>query len=104
MTKWAAPLALTRGLLVGWYRLAAAQYNLGLRYASGEGVPQDDDEAMRWFCLAAEQGYAAAQYNLGVTYATGEGVPQDRVAVYMWLSLAAMRFSPSALGAFHISP
>ena len=40
---------------------AAAQGNLGRMYANGEGVPEDDAEAVRWYRLAAEQGYAAAQ-------------------------------------------
>ena len=43
-----------------------AQFNLGVRYGTGEGVPQDDVEAVRWYRLAAEQGSARAQYNLGV--------------------------------------
>ncbi len=34
-------------------------------------------EAVRWYRLAAEQGYVSAQTNLGVMYATGEGVTQD---------------------------
>lgn len=41
-----------------------AQYNLGLMYANGTGVPQDYNEAAKWFRLAAEQGHASAQYNL----------------------------------------
>ena len=32
---------------------ASAQFNLGVRYADGEGVPQDDAEAVRWYRLAA---------------------------------------------------
>ena len=66
MTKWATPLALTRGLLIGlclcW-----------LSYTSLEGTErdpsqdqtrtQDGVEAIR---LAAEEGHASAQYNLGV--------------------------------------
>ena len=39
---------------------AEAQWSLGLAYAKGEGVPQDDAEAARWYRLAAEQGYARA--------------------------------------------
>jgi TPR repeat protein len=31
---------------------------------NGDGVPQDDKTAVRWFTLAAEQGYADAQNNL----------------------------------------
>ena len=41
-----------------------AQNNLGLMYRTGEGVPQDDAEAVKWFRLAAEQGDAEAQSNL----------------------------------------
>ena len=37
-------------------RDADAQFNLGVMYDTGEGVPQDDAEAVRWFRLAAEQG------------------------------------------------
>ena len=35
---------------------ASAQFNLGNRYANGEGVPQDYAVAMKWYRLAAEQG------------------------------------------------
>ena len=58
-------------------------------YARGEGVPEDDAEAVRWYRLAAEQGLAAAQLNLGGSYANGEGVPEDHVLAYMWLNLSA---------------
>ena len=44
---------------------AGAQYFLGLMYASGRGVPEDDAEAARWYRLAADQGHAGAQHNLG---------------------------------------
>jgi TPR repeat protein len=56
---------------------ASAQYNLGVMYANGYGVPQDYAEAVRWYRLAAGQGNAKAQYNLGLMYYNGEGVPQD---------------------------
>ena len=48
-----------------------AQYNLGVSYSNGEGVPQDDAEAVEWYHRAAEQGLAEAQYNLGVSYRNG---------------------------------
>jgi TPR repeat protein len=56
---------------------AVSQVNLGHMYHTGEGVPQDYAEAVRWYRLAAEQGFDQAQTNLGVLYATGQGVPQD---------------------------
>ncbi len=36
--------------------LAEAQYNLGLMYDTGYGVPQDYEEALKWYKKAAEQG------------------------------------------------
>ena len=48
-----------------------AQNNLGIMYAQGEGVPEDDAEAIKWFRSAAEQGHTGAQYSLGVMYAAG---------------------------------
>ena len=44
---------------------AYAQFNLGIMYYQGDGVPEDASEAMRWFRRAAEQGLSDAQFNLG---------------------------------------
>ena len=62
---------------------------LGLKYHAGEGVPEDDGEAVRWYRQAAEQGEGDAQYNLGLMYANGEGVMEDQVNAHAWLELAA---------------
>ena len=70
---------------------ASAQYNLGLTYDNGIGVPQDHAEAAEWTRRAAEQGHAGAQANLGVMYANGEGVPQDYVAAHRFLNLAGAK-------------
>jgi len=42
-----------------------AQVALGDIYAEGDGVSQDEAEAVRWYRLAAEQGNAEAQLALG---------------------------------------
>jgi TPR repeat protein len=68
---------------------AKAQNNLGNIYYNGEGVPQDDAEAVRWWRLAADQGEVDAQHNLGQSYRMGLGVPQDNVQAYKWLNLSA---------------
>ena len=65
-------------------------------YRDGDGVPEDDAEAVRWFRLAADQGEAAAQYNLGVMYRDGDGVPEDIVLAYMWFNLAAAQGNENA--------
>ena len=63
---------------------AEAQYNLGVMYDQGYGVPQDYAEAMKWYRKAAEQGDAEAQHSLGYMYRNGLGVPQDYVLAHMW--------------------
>ena len=40
---------------------ANAQFNLGVMYNSGKGVPQDHKTAVKWWRLAAKQGNAIAQ-------------------------------------------
>ena len=68
---------------------AAAQYNLGLMYINGWGVPQDHAEAVKWFRKAANQGFAIAQTYLGFMYFKGEGVPQDYAEAVRWYRRAA---------------
>ena len=58
-------------------------------YKKGWGVLQDYAEAVKWYRLAAEQGYAKAQNNLGVRYENGEGVLQDYAEAMKWYRLAA---------------
>ncbi len=70
---------------------ADAQYNLGLMYDKGHGVPQDYGQARQWYEKAAAQGNAMAQYNLGVLYRNGQGVPQDLVQAHKWLNLSAAK-------------
>ena len=68
---------------------AWSQYNLGVMYAEGRGVPQDDAKAVKWYRRAAAQGHAWAQYNLGVRYAEGRGVPEDDAEAVKWFRKAA---------------
>ena len=60
-----------------------------MKYDNGQGVPQDYKTAVKWYRLAAKQGYALAQTNLGVMYANGQGVPQDYKTAVKWYTLAA---------------
>ena len=67
---------------------ADAQWQLGVRYHNGEGVPRDDVQAMQWFLRAADQGHVTAQATLGAYYWAGRGVPQDLSKAYFWSALA----------------
>jgi putative methionine-R-sulfoxide reductase with GAF domain len=66
----------------------AAENALGLRYASGDGVRQDDSEAARWFTKAAENGNVKAQVALSTRYWAGRGVPASLTQAYFWTVLA----------------
>ena len=48
------------------------------------GVTKNDEEAVKWYRKAADQGFAAAQYNLGGMYYRGEGVAKDEVEAVKW--------------------
>jgi hypothetical protein len=80
---------------VYWYQKAAeqgyaqAQNNLGVLYATGEGVERDPKQAVYWYQKAAEQGYAPAQFNLGVMYYKGNGVAFDVNRAVYWHQKAA---------------
>ena len=43
---------------------ADAQSDIGFMYGTGQCIPQDVTEAVRWLRLAAEQGHARAQVRL----------------------------------------
>jgi hypothetical protein len=70
---------------------AEAQLQLGMRYAEGDGVIQDDKEAAKWFALAAKQGLAEAQYQYGLVLLQGRGVVQDYKAAFSWIEKPAQR-------------
>ena len=65
-------------------------------YDNGNGVPEDDRQAVFWFRKAAEQGDASAQNNLGLMYANGEGVPEDDRQAVFWFRKAAEQGDASA--------
>ena len=77
---------------VNWYLKAAvrghagAQYNLGLMYETGRGVPED----VQLYKSSAEQDYTSVQYKLGVMYAQGNGVLKNAVVAVRWYRKVAL--------------
>ena len=67
---------------------ALAQMMLGVMYAKGLGVKQDDVEAVKWYRKAAEQGYAPAQLVLGALYLSGNGVQVNKSLAKEWFGKA----------------
>ncbi|MCL2122796.1 MAG: hypothetical protein FWH34_01770 [Desulfovibrionaceae bacterium] len=74
---------------------ADAQYQLGLIYRYGRGVPIDTNKALALFKKAAEQGNAQAYYSLAGVYdiggyeSNGGGVPIDRYKALEYYQKAA---------------
>ena len=65
-----------------------AQFNLGVMYANGKGVPKDYKEAEKWYIMSAKNGNSNALFNLGVMY-NNEKAPKDNLYIaYAWLSAA----------------
>jgi serine/threonine protein kinase len=66
-----------------WYQKSAnegdagVQNNLGVSYASGNGVEKDLTKAASLFQKAADRGDPNAQINLAILYENGTGVPKD---------------------------
>ena len=60
------------------------QYRLGVMHFSGEGTPEDPQQAVKWVGRAADQGHSDAQVFLGSLYQDGIGVPQDLDKARRW--------------------
>ena len=73
------------------------QFNLGLMYDNGDGVPQDDKTAMKWWRLAADQKNVGAQKNLGEMYKYGLGTKKMYTRSHMWYTLAALQGDKDAI-------
>ena len=68
---------------------ASSQYNVGVMYEYGYGVPENDKIAVKWYTRAAEQGMPHARFALGTMYDNGTGVPENDKTAVKWYTLAA---------------
>jgi hypothetical protein len=75
---------------------ADAQYNLGVWYRFGQGVPQDSAQGAAWIRKSSEQGHIGAQFNLGLIYFNGQGVPQDYAQAASWYLKSSEQGNPGA--------
>jgi TPR repeat protein len=82
---------------VSWYRKANVMYNLGYLYDHGRGVKRDNKKAMYWYRKAAEAGNTEAMNSLGVAYCSGEGVEQDNEEALHWFRKAAKEGNTDAM-------
>ena len=80
---------------------AKAQYQVGQCYLKGEkSVPCDNEQAMKWLGMSAQQENKDAQFVLGGIYMNGLGVGKDPEEGLRWLGKSAKQGNARAM--FHI--
>jgi TPR repeat protein len=68
---------------------ANCAYGMGLLYGNGFGVDMNDELALKYYGIAAEQGHGDAAFNLAVMHQNGWGVPMDEKTANEWYVVAA---------------
>ena len=79
---------MANGFFIGTTRGIGYGNNIGNLYEHGLGVPQDFDQALRWYRQAYLAGNATAANNIGTCYQHGRGVPVDYAEALRWYHLA----------------
>lgn len=73
-----------------------AQFDLGVTYDRGDGVPRDATQALKWYREAADRGLPESQYTLGAKYGIGRDLPMNKIESFRWIRYAANQgHSPS---------
>ena len=87
---------------IEWFRRSAERGNpkgenaLGIAYAHGYGVVEDEVVGFNWFYKAALKGYPAAQHNLAGDYRSGRGTPKNESAAFDWSLKSALNGEASS--------
>ncbi|AKS45780.1 hypothetical protein SAMN05444287_0879 [Octadecabacter temperatus] len=70
---------------------ADAEELIGVMYALGLGVEQDDERAFEWYLRSSMKGHPGAQSGIGWYYELGRGIEApDLVRAYLWYALSAI--------------
>lgn len=80
---------------------AEAEFQLGRAYEEGNGIPQDDQLAFKWYKKSADQGNVKAENSLGIMYSIGRGVSQNKQDAAQWFLKATDGCDPN--GAYNLA-
>ncbi|MEP5730481.1 MAG: tetratricopeptide repeat protein [Sulfitobacter sp.] len=70
---------------------ADAEELIGVMYALGLGVAQDNTRAFDWYLRSSLKGHPGAQSGLAWYYEVGRGIPApDLVRAYLWYTLSSI--------------
>lgn len=89
---------------IHWYfanakNSALHQYYIASSYDRGIYVKRDLNQAVHWYSLSADGGYAPAQYAIGDIYENGDVVKKDLKLAKYYYELAAKQGNANAIGA-----
>jgi TPR repeat protein len=76
-----------------------AMFRLGVMYASGRGVAEDDTRAAEWYRKAADKGDSRAMVHLAAMHTAGDGVRRDEDDARRWYQKAAEQGNTRAMTA-----
>ncbi len=76
-----------------------AMLRLGWMYRYGDGVPEDVDEALKWYLRAAERGHARAMADVGMVYHFNTA-RRDYLKAFEWYSKSAA--AGNAMAHYHL--
>ena len=71
-------------------------FELGQRFATGEGAEADEKTAFDWYLRAARRGHVMAQNAVGVCYLNGIVVGKNAKEANMWFLRAALKGNADA--------
>ena len=66
-------------------------FELGQRFAIGEGTDADESAAFEWYLRAARLGHPGAEFVVGHCYANGIAAAEDPSEAPMWLFRSAIK-------------
>ena len=89
MVETTSAMLLKKNIAVNDVGDADGQYNIGMCFATGEGVDKNLELAFHWFQKSADQGNAVAQNHVGYCYKKGEGVEMDLELAFHWFQKSA---------------
>ncbi len=75
----------------------AAQVEVASRFANGQGVGRDLQQAFQWYGRAATQGLGIAQYRFAALYERGLGTTRDAERARVWYARAAEQGNVKAM-------
>ena len=79
---------------------AKAQFDLGMKYFTGDHIPKNLSKALFWVRKSAVNGYSWAEVWLGIMYFQGKGVRKDPEKALKWWKKAAEQGNPWAIDRF----